>query len=78
MIQVNTGEAKSRLSYLLTKVEREREKIRICRNGKPVALLVPLESPQEPLKQHPKLMGVKIHEDLTAPLEEDDWPCELR
>jgi len=26
------------------------------------------------LKQHPKLMGLKIHEDPTAPLDEEDWP----
>jgi prevent-host-death family protein len=78
MIQVNTYEAKARLSDLLSKVEKEQEKIKICRNGKPVALLVPLEPPPDPLKQHAKLMGVKIHEDPTAPLDEEDWPCDLK
>jgi antitoxin (DNA-binding transcriptional repressor) of toxin-antitoxin stability system len=54
------------------KVEKQHEKIKICRNGKPIALLVPLDPPQDPLKQHPKLMGVKIHEDPTTPLDEED------
>lgn len=80
MIQVETHEAKTRLSYFLSKVEKEHEKIKICRKGKPVALLVPLESPSppDPLKQHPKLMAVKIHEDPTTPLDEEDWPCDLK
>ncbi|MCK4760566.1 MAG: type II toxin-antitoxin system prevent-host-death family antitoxin [Candidatus Aminicenantes bacterium] len=78
MIQVNTHEAKEKLSYFLSKVEKDREKIKICRNGKPVALLVPLDAPRDPLKQNPKLMGVKIHEDPTAPLDEEDWPVDLR
>lgn len=80
MIQVDTHEATSRLPYFLSKVEKEHEKIKICRDGKPIALLVPLESrfPPDPLKQHPKLMAVKIHEDPTAPLDDDDWPCDLK
>lgn len=78
MIQVNTNEAKNRLSYLLSKVEKNHEKIKICRNGKPIALLVPLDGLRDPLKQNPKLMGVKIHEDPTAPLDEEDWPGHFR
>ncbi|MCP5103422.1 MAG: type II toxin-antitoxin system prevent-host-death family antitoxin [bacterium] len=79
MIQVNTHEVKDRLPYLLSKVEKDHEKIKIFRDGKPVALLVPLlDPPPDPLKQHPKLMGVKIHEDPTTPLEEEDWPSDLR
>ncbi len=78
MIQVNTHEVKARLSYFLTKVEKEHEKIEICRKGKPVALLVPLEPPPDPLKQHAKLMAVKIHEDPITPLDEDDCPDDLK
>jgi prevent-host-death family protein len=82
MIQVNTQEAKNKLSYFLSRVEKDHEKIKICRNGKPIALLVPLEAPggstKDPLKQNPKLMGVKIHEDPTTPLDEEDWPDHLR
>lgn len=78
MIQVNTHEVKASLSYFLSKVEKEHAKIKIFRHGKPIALLVPLEPIKDPLKQHPKLMGVKIHEDPTAPLDENEWPCDLR
>lgn len=78
MIQVNTYDVKASLSYFLSKVEKEHAKIKICRHGKPIALLVPLAPLPDPLKQHPKLMGVKIHEDPMAPLDEEDWPCDLR
>lgn len=78
MIQVNTHEAKTKLSYLLSKVETEHVKVKICRNGKPIAVLVPVGEIADPLKQHKKLMGVKFHEDPTAPLDEEDWPEESR
>jgi prevent-host-death family protein len=78
MIQVNTNEAKARLSHLLSKVEKDHEKVKICRNGRPIALLVPIDAPTDPLQQHHKLMGVKIHEDPTAPLDDEDWPCDLK
>lgn len=78
MIKVNTHEAKTKLSYLLSKVETEHEKVKICRNGKPIAVLLPVGEIVNPLKKHKKLMGVKFHEDPTAPLDEEDWPEELR
>lgn len=48
------------------------------RNEKPMARPAPLEPSPDPLKQHPKLMAVKIHGDPKAPLDEEDWPSELR
>ncbi|MBF0275817.1 MAG: type II toxin-antitoxin system Phd/YefM family antitoxin, partial [Nitrospinae bacterium] len=39
MITVNTHEAKTRLSELLTKIEQTKETVLICRNGSPVAEL---------------------------------------
>ncbi len=77
MIQVNSLEVKDRLPDLLAKVEKDHEKIKIYQDGKPIALLVPLETLSDPLKQHPQLMGVKIHEDPTTPLDEEDWPLDL-
>jgi prevent-host-death family protein len=41
MLSVNTHEAKSRLSELLARVETNQETVVICRNGKPVAELIP-------------------------------------
>ena len=78
MIQVNTHEAKTKLSYLLSKVETEHEKIRICRNGKPIAVLVPIGDISNPFKQLSLLLGVIFLEVPTAPLSDDDWPEELK
>ncbi len=78
MISVNTHEAKTRLSKLLTLVEEKKEIIQICRNGKPVAELKPISKVPDPLKTHPKLKKVKINENPVLPLSEDEWPEEYR
>ena len=78
MIQVNTHEAKTKLSYLLAQVERSGERVRICRNGKPIALLVPIEAAPDPLEQDPRLKGIRYNEDPAAPLSTEDWPEEAR
>lgn len=78
MVSVNTHEAKTRLSELLAMVEAQRETVRICRNGKPVAELVPWRQTADPLRQHPKLKRVVFHEDPSLPLDDDDWPEALR
>lgn len=41
MKSVNTHDAKTRLSVILAEVEQNAESFVICRNGKPVADLVP-------------------------------------
>jgi len=79
MIQVNTHEAKSRLSALLEKVEKEHEHVRICRNGRPVAMLVSLDEVAiDPFIQHDELRGIIFNENPDEPLTEDEWPGELR
>jgi len=78
MIQVNTHEAESKLSYLLEQVETAHETVRICRDGKPIALLVPAEIVTNPLAQHEALRGIEFREDPAAPLSEEDWPEALR
>jgi len=66
---VNLHEAKARLSSLLSTVEEKHEDVWICRNGKPMARLVPLErSVTDPLKCNPRLKPIAIHGDLTAPV----------
>lgn len=74
MMHVNTHEAKTRLSYLLSKVEQEQEHIKICRNGKPIAILSPIPLKPDPLIQYPELTGVKFYEDPVEPLSDDEWP----
>ena len=76
MIMINTHEAKTKLSQLITEVENRKEIVRICRNGKPVADLVPVSNLIDPFQQHPELIGVNILYDPTAPLTSDEWPEE--
>ncbi len=78
MISVNIHEAKTKLPALLRLLEEKGEYIRICRNGKPVAEIRPIEKVSDPFKQNPRLMGVKFNEDPVLPLKDDDWPGELR
>ena len=74
MIVVNTHEAKSKLSFLLTKVE-EGERVRICRNGRPVADLMPgAKKKNDPLEKHPELNKIEIRYDPVEPLRDDEWP----
>jgi len=79
MVTINTHEAKTKLSALLAKVEQSHEEVVICRNGKPVAKLVAVESgPADPLRGNPRLGPIVFHEHPCAPLDEDDWPAERR
>ena len=73
MKSVNVHEAKTNLSTLLAKLEADNESIVICRNGHPVADLVPHQRVNR-LKMHPVLSKVKIHYDPTEPLAMDEWP----
>jgi prevent-host-death family protein len=79
MIVVNTHEAKSRLSELLRLVEERRERIRVCRNGRPVAEIGPIPAEvRDPLERSTRLRGIVFREDPAAPLAEEDWPTEGR
>lgn len=76
MIIVNTHQAKTNLSKLLAEIEEHHERVRICRNGKPIAEIIPIRQSPDPLKKHKKLLGVQIHYDPVEPLSEDEWPEE--
>jgi prevent-host-death family protein len=78
MISVNTHEAKTRLSELLVKVETGGKTVLICRNGKPIAELVPCEKVADPTKQDPRLGKVVFHANPALPLDKNDWPEEER
>jgi prevent-host-death family protein len=78
MITVNTHEAKSKLSALLAAVEERGERVRICRNGKPVAELGPIPVTRDPFQPHPVLSQITILEDPSLPLTAEEWPEELR
>jgi prevent-host-death family protein len=73
MKTVNIHEAKTNFSSLLARLEADKETIVICRNGEPVADLVPHRRVNR-LKMHPVLGKIKINYDPTEPLSSDEWP----
>ena len=81
MITINTHEAKTKLSALLTAVQEHGEVVLICRNGKPVA---ELRQPSQAspishsrLTPDPVLAG-RILYDPTEPATDDEWPQDAR
>lgn len=77
MMEVNTHEAKTRLSALLYSVETKHETVVICRGGRPVAQLGPIEY-KDPLKQHAAIKKGVVVGDVTGPLDPADWPEQFR
>ena len=75
---VNVHEAKTHFSALLAEVEKGAERIVICRNGEPVADLVPHESPRLSMEAHPVLGAFTIDYDPAEPLSDDEWPADAR
>lgn len=73
MKTVNVHEAKTHFSSLLAKLEKDSEPIVICRNGAPVADLVPHRRTHR-IKMHPALGKIKIGYDPVEPLSADEWP----
>ena len=73
MKSVNIHEAKTKLSALLAEVEQTGETILICRNGKPIADLIPHRK-RSRLLPHPVMSQLQITYDPTEPLAEDEWP----
>lgn len=73
MKTVNVHEAKTNFSSLLATVEDSSESFVICRNGEPVADLVPHQRVSR-IKPHPVLCKIKISYDPVEPLSRDEWP----
>ena len=72
MKTLNVHEAKTRLSAVLAEIEEKGEKYLICRNGEPVADLVP-HIKKSRLAPHPVLGRIRIKYDATEPLSADEW-----
>lgn len=70
---MNVHEAKTHLSSLLLALERDGQTVVICRNGRPVADLVPHPRAHR-TKTHPVLGNIKIGYDPAEPLAGDEWP----
>ncbi len=79
MITVNLYQAKTQFSRLVSAVEKRGERFVVCRNGTPVADLVP-HAPValKSLDPDPSLAGARFLGDPAAPLEPGDWPEHLR
>jgi len=73
MKTVNVHEAKTNFSRLLATVEDASESFVICRNGEPVADLVPHQRVNR-IKTHLVLGKIKIDYDPIEPLAREEWP----
>lgn len=73
MKSVNVHEAKSTLSSLLSQIERHGTGVVICRNGKPVADLIPHQGGDRS-QADAKLGKIKIKYDPVEELSMEDWP----
>ena len=73
MKTVNIHDAKTNFSSLLARVEGSGERIVICRNGEPVADLVPHERKNR-TRPHPALRKIKIQYDPVESLSDNEWP----
>ena len=77
MKTVNVHEAKTNFSRLLATVEDASESFVICRNGEPVADLVPHKRASR-IRRHPVLSRIKIEYDPTETASEEEWPKKAR
>lgn len=75
MKTLNVHEAKTRLSAVLAEISEKGEKFLICRNGRPVADLIP-HVQKSRLTRHPVLSKIRIKYDVTEPLSAEEWPSE--
>ena len=73
MRMVNVHEAKTHFSGLLAKLEANGETVVICRNGEPIADLVP-HKPVDRIKPHPVLGKIEINYIPVEPLTNEEWP----
>ncbi len=71
MHQVSIHEAKAKLSALIARVERLGDKITICRYGRPVAELIPVQHGSR-TGVDPELGRITVKEELIAP-SEAEW-----
>lgn len=75
MNKVNIHDAKTHLSEMLAKVKESGATYLICKNGEPIADLVPHRKTDR-MKPHPVMGRIGIKYDPTEPLTSDEWPEE--
>ena len=77
MKSVNVHEAKTQFSGMLAEIEAKHTSFVICRNGEPVADLVPHRR-KVSMAPDPKLGAFTIDYDPTEELGESEWPSDAR
>ena len=76
-LTLNVNEAKTHFSSLVSEVEKNMVAFTIMRCGRPVARLVPLESPRRSFKPIPGLAGkIKVKCDLFDDSSSDWEACD--
>ena len=76
-LTMNVNEAKTHFSSLVSEVEKNLVAFTIMRYGRPVARLVPLESPRRSFKPIPGLAGkIKVKCDLFDDSSSDWEACD--
>ena len=76
-LTMNVNEAKTHFSSLVSEVEKNMVTFTIMRYGRPVARLVPLESPRRSFKPIPGLAGkIKVKCDLFDDSSSDWEACD--
>lgn len=74
MLLFNIHEAKSNLSSIVAKVESSLETVQLCRNGKPVAQIIPIPRLPNPLRHSARLGKIELKYNPTEGLTADEWP----
>ncbi|RJQ49802.1 MAG: type II toxin-antitoxin system prevent-host-death family antitoxin [Desulfobacteraceae bacterium] len=72
MQKLNIHETKTKLSAVLSEVEKKGETFLICRNGVPVAELIPHRRSSR-LRYHPVMSKIDIGYDPLEDLSGDEW-----
>ncbi|MCG8570855.1 MAG: type II toxin-antitoxin system Phd/YefM family antitoxin [Spirochaetes bacterium] len=72
MKTINIHEAKTTLSKVLSEIEKNNEVYVICKNGKPIADLVPHVS-RSRTQSHSIMSDIAINYNPTEPLDENEW-----
>lgn len=73
MKTLNIHKAKTNLSSVLNEVEAHGETFLICRNGKPVADLLPHKKKNR-AAPHPVMSKIQINYDPTETMSKEEWP----
>lgn len=73
MKTLNVHAAKTQLSAVLAEIEKSGESVLICRNGRPVADLVP-HCVVDRLSPHPVMRKIRIGYDPLEPMSAGEWP----